>query len=150
MSKNCDVFVVFSIYGQFGTIRKPYSERIVCKTYIFVNSNLYITKTENRTQKSLTQLSYYCFEERYYFSQRTLIFGNPAPLPPPTTSKWSPKKPTQMRVNIAPEHYFDVTVAGLEQIIDNDFIQLEAEWLNDVKYFSRDSNKIGIIFVQFL
>ena len=37
---NCDVIVTFPIYGQFGAIRKPYCGRIVCKTYIFINSNL--------------------------------------------------------------------------------------------------------------
>ena len=31
MSKNFDVIVIFSIYGQFGAIRKPDSGRIVCK-----------------------------------------------------------------------------------------------------------------------
>ena len=46
---SCDVIVTFPIYGQFGAIRKP--------KVIF-----YITKTESRTKKSLTQLSYYCFE----------------------------------------------------------------------------------------
>ena len=40
MSENSDVIVVFPIYGQFGAIRKPDSGRIVCKTYIFINSNL--------------------------------------------------------------------------------------------------------------
>ena len=29
----------FPICGQFGAIRKPDSRRIVCKTYIFINSN---------------------------------------------------------------------------------------------------------------
>ena len=38
-----DVIVIFPIYGQFGEIRKPDSGRIVCKTYIFIYSNL---KTE--------------------------------------------------------------------------------------------------------
>ena len=32
------------------------------------------TKTEKRTIKFLTQLSYYCFEQRYYFCQKMLIF----------------------------------------------------------------------------
>ena len=59
---NCDVIVIFSIYDQFGAIRKPDSECIVCKIYIFINSNLYLTKTENRTKKSLTHLTHYCFE----------------------------------------------------------------------------------------
>ena len=40
MSKNCDVIATFSIYGQFGAIWKPDSGHIVCKTYIFNNSNL--------------------------------------------------------------------------------------------------------------
>ena len=34
MSTNRDVIVIFPIYGQFGD-----SRRIVCKTYIFINSN---------------------------------------------------------------------------------------------------------------
>ena len=44
MSENCDVIVIFPIYGQFGAIRKPDSGRIVCKTYIFINSNLFSYK----------------------------------------------------------------------------------------------------------
>ena len=40
MSTNSGVIVIFPIYGQFGAIQKPDSERIVCKTYIFINSNL--------------------------------------------------------------------------------------------------------------
>ena len=36
MSENFDVITVFPIYGQFGAIQKPDSERIVCKTYIFI------------------------------------------------------------------------------------------------------------------
>ena len=40
MSENCDVIVIFQIYGQFGAIQKPDSGSIVCKTYVFINSNL--------------------------------------------------------------------------------------------------------------
>ena len=40
MSANCDVIVIFPIYGQFGAMRKLDSGRIVCKTYIFIESNL--------------------------------------------------------------------------------------------------------------
>ena len=40
ISENCDVIAIFSIYGQFGAIRKLDSGCIVCKTYIFTNSNL--------------------------------------------------------------------------------------------------------------
>ena len=39
MSENCDVVVIFPIYGQYGAIRKSDSGRIVCKTYICINSN---------------------------------------------------------------------------------------------------------------
>ena len=40
MSEDYDVIVIFPIYGQFGVIRKPDSGRIVCKIYVFINSNL--------------------------------------------------------------------------------------------------------------
>ena len=40
MSANCDVIIIFPIYGQFGVIQMPDSGRIVCKTYIFINSNV--------------------------------------------------------------------------------------------------------------
>ena len=40
MLANCDVIVLFPIYGQFGAIQKSDSRGIVCKTYIFINSNL--------------------------------------------------------------------------------------------------------------
>ena len=39
MSENRDVIVIFPVYGQFGAIRNPDSGCIVCKTYIFINSN---------------------------------------------------------------------------------------------------------------
>ena len=40
MSENCDVIVIFPIYGQFEAIRNPDSGHIVCKTYVFINSNI--------------------------------------------------------------------------------------------------------------
>ena len=40
MSENCDVIVICSIYGQFRAIRKPDLGHKVCKTYVFINSNL--------------------------------------------------------------------------------------------------------------
>ena len=40
VSENCDVIVIFTIYGQFGAIQKPDSGHRVCKTYVFINSNL--------------------------------------------------------------------------------------------------------------
>ena len=39
MSPNCDFIVIFLIDGQFGAIRKLDSGCIVCKIYIFINSN---------------------------------------------------------------------------------------------------------------
>ena len=62
MPKNCAAIAVLLIYGQFGAIRKPDSGRISCKTYIFIKTTFYFTKTENRTKKPLTQLSHYCFD----------------------------------------------------------------------------------------
>ena len=40
MSKIANVIAIFPIYGQFGVIRKPDSQCIVCKIYIFIKSNL--------------------------------------------------------------------------------------------------------------
>ena len=40
ISANCDVIVILLIYGQFGEFWKPDYGRIVCKTYIFIKSNL--------------------------------------------------------------------------------------------------------------
>ena len=39
MSANWDVIVIFPISGQLGAIRKPDSECIVCKIYIFIKGN---------------------------------------------------------------------------------------------------------------
>ena len=49
ISANCDVIVIFPIYGQFGAIRKSDSGRMACKTYIFINSNVLSYQIENRT-----------------------------------------------------------------------------------------------------
>ena len=40
MSGNYDVIVISPIYDQFGAIWKPDSQHVVCKTYVFINSNL--------------------------------------------------------------------------------------------------------------
>ena len=40
MSENCDAIAVFPMCYQFEAIPKPDSGRIVCKTYIFIKSNL--------------------------------------------------------------------------------------------------------------
>ena len=40
MLENCDIIVIFSIYGEFRAIWKPDSRCRVCKTYVFINNNL--------------------------------------------------------------------------------------------------------------
>ena len=40
MSANSDVIVIFQSMTNFGAIPKPNSRHVVCKTYIFINSNL--------------------------------------------------------------------------------------------------------------
>ena len=57
MSANCDV-IIFPIYGQIGAFRKLDSGRVACKTYIFINTNFFFCKTENRAKKSLSQASH--------------------------------------------------------------------------------------------
>ena len=61
MSGNCDVFdiVIFPINAQFGAIQKLDAGHIVTFSLIVT---FYLTKTENRNKKSLTQLLQYCFE----------------------------------------------------------------------------------------
>ena len=54
MSANCDVIVIFPIYGQFGVIWKVDSGRIVSKFTFSLKVIFYLTKTENKTKKSLT------------------------------------------------------------------------------------------------
>ena len=40
MSENCDVIVIFRIFGQFGAVRRLDSGHRVCKSYVFSNGNL--------------------------------------------------------------------------------------------------------------
>ena len=54
MSENCDVIVIFSIYGQFGAIWKPDSGYLVCKTYISINSNLLSYQNSKQNSKVST------------------------------------------------------------------------------------------------
>ena len=51
MSANCDVIVIFSNYGQFGAIQKPDSRHTLCKTYIFIKSNILSYKNWNQNYK---------------------------------------------------------------------------------------------------
>ena len=56
MSENCDVIVIFLIYGQFGGIEKPDSARISVKLTFLLTVTFYLTKTENRTKNSALTL----------------------------------------------------------------------------------------------
>ena len=53
MSANFDVIVIFPIYSQFEVFREPDSGRIVCKTYIFTNSNFLPYKICKQNLKNL-------------------------------------------------------------------------------------------------
>ena len=44
MLVNCDVVVIFPIYGQFRAIQKPDSGHIVFKNYIFTDSIFVLQK----------------------------------------------------------------------------------------------------------
>ena len=58
MSTSWNVIVIFPIYGQFEAIWKSDPGRIVCKTYIFINSNLFSYKIWKKNKL----LSHYYFE----------------------------------------------------------------------------------------
>ena len=76
MSAICGFIVIFPNYGHFEAIRKSDSGRIVLKPTFSLIISFYLTKTESRTKKSRTQLSDYCFEQKYqFFSKEMLIFG---------------------------------------------------------------------------
>ena len=49
MSENSDITAIFLFYGQFRAIWSLDSGHMVCKTYIFINSNLlsYINWKQN-------------------------------------------------------------------------------------------------------
>ena len=61
MSVNCDDIVMFFIYGQFRVIRKPDSRYMVCKTYIFINSNFLSYKTHTIAWSKNTIYDKKCF-----------------------------------------------------------------------------------------
>ena len=39
MLANCNAIIIFLIYDEFGATGKPDFGSMVCKTYIFINSN---------------------------------------------------------------------------------------------------------------
>ena len=44
---NCDVVVIFPVYGKFGAIRKLDSGHMVCNYLFSSTATFYLTKTEN-------------------------------------------------------------------------------------------------------
>ena len=44
MSENCDVIVIFRIFGQFGAVWRPYSGYRVYRSYVLSNSNFFSYK----------------------------------------------------------------------------------------------------------
>ena len=53
MLENCDVMIIFPIYGQFWAIPNPESECTVCKTYILISSNLFALQKLKTELKNL-------------------------------------------------------------------------------------------------
>ena len=53
-----DVIVIFPISGQFGAIPKPDSGRVVCKTYIFINSSLFFLEKKKTELKNIGHSSH--------------------------------------------------------------------------------------------
>ena len=62
MSGNCGIIVIFLIYVQFRAIRKLDPESISLELTFSLTVTFYHIKSENRTTKSLTQFSHFCFE----------------------------------------------------------------------------------------
>ena len=59
VSENCDVIVIFRIFGQFGgRIPDTESEKVMFSVIV----TFCLIKTQNRTKRSLTQFSHYCFQ----------------------------------------------------------------------------------------
>ena len=73
MSTNRDaiVFLLFMVNLQSSGSR--FQDAWSIKFRYSLRVTFFLTKTENRI-KTITQLSYYCFESRYYFCQTILIF----------------------------------------------------------------------------
>ena len=61
MSANCDVILFSQFIANLKQSRKQIPNAWYIKLTFSLKIIFYLTKTENRTKKSLTQLSYYCF-----------------------------------------------------------------------------------------
>ena len=61
MSENCDVIAIFPIFSQFGAIRKTSSGRSLLNIFSLIVT-FYLTKTENKTNKSLRRTLHVNFQ----------------------------------------------------------------------------------------
>ena len=59
VSENCDVIVIFQIFVHLEQSRNKIPDTESAKVMFSVIVTFFLTKTENRTKKSLTQLSHY-------------------------------------------------------------------------------------------
>ena len=62
MSENCDVIAIFRIFDNLEQSGGRISDTESAKVMFSVIGTFCLTKTANRTKKSLTQLSHYCFD----------------------------------------------------------------------------------------
>ena len=85
---NCDVIVIFSIYGQFGAIRKSNSRRMVCNTYIFINTNVLSYKTEKRIKYSQHSLHTITLSKDTIFTKICLFFTKKIVTPTKLRGSW--------------------------------------------------------------
>ena len=74
ISENCDVIIIFLIYGQSGAIPKPDSRRIVCKTYVFIKSNLLSYKNWKQNYKTCNTALTLLLWVKILFLPKTVIF----------------------------------------------------------------------------
>ena len=74
MSANWGVIIIFPIYGQFWAIQNPDSGRIVCKSYIFINSNLLPYKRWKQNWKISNKALTLLLWVKVLFLQKMLIF----------------------------------------------------------------------------
>ena len=75
MSEICDVIAIFPIYDQFGAIRKMDSGHIVCKTYIFIKSNVLSCKNWKHNKKIFNaSLTLLLWVKVLFWPKKTLTF----------------------------------------------------------------------------
>ena len=64
----------FRLMSYLEKSRSRMPEAYSLKLTVSLTVIFYLTKTKNRTKKSLTQLSQYCFKKSYYFSPKNVDF----------------------------------------------------------------------------